>query len=648
MDADGLLTPLVASREGSELLLARLADRLVLVLSDQDARALTLIDPDSKATVYSQRLDCAPGKMVLASSGELAVVMPSCNELRTFRFEARENDAPLLDAANGVFKEIHGSVTSVEPLGLALHGGEITVVSGWGRALQTFSLPNLTAKAPVVLPREPRAVSLSEDGTRAFVAHAVDGLLSDVELSSQRVEQHSLSAVRRVTVRHHRRRIPIHDHDFEPLLVNSLNAPRAQHATMSVRTAQLFGGQGFASIAMKDRVFVPQTLSNPGGAQDIPSGYGTSRDNFPANMQDVAVYDGTSRTSNREASQFAIIAGWSAHRKNVCRLPRAAVYDPARESLLVACLDSDRVLEFDALARDPARTELAQWRTPRGPSALAIDASARKAFVWSRFAREITELSLAAGAPQRPNEHSDAALARRQADTPDLASHRVVNVPLLGDEAAEASRYLRGEALFHSAEAGRISKDGRACASCHPDGREDGLSWRTEGQLMRRQTMMLAGRVSDTAPYGWQGENPTLEAHVEHTITAQLQGKGLPQPDLDALVHFVATMPGPVIPAQQLTAEQARGQALFHQDSVGCAECHHADGGVDGKQHALNDAVKRDTPSLRNLIGTAPFFHDGRYRDLNTMLIHTQGTMGQAETLSEQDRNDLVAYLRTL
>ena len=39
----------------------------------------------------------------------------------------------------------------------------------------------------------------------------------------------------------------------------------------------------------------------------------------------------------------------------------------------------------------------------------------------------------------------------------------------------------------------RISADGRVCASCHPDGREDGVAWVTpEGP---RQTPMLAGRL---------------------------------------------------------------------------------------------------------------------------------------------------------
>ena len=37
----------------------------------------------------------------------------------------------------------------------------------------------------------------------------------------------------------------------------------------------------------------------------------------------------------------------------------------------------------------------------------------------------------------------------------------------------------RGRALFRVTDDGRLSRDGRACASCHPDGRDDALTWST-------------------------------------------------------------------------------------------------------------------------------------------------------------------------
>jgi cytochrome c peroxidase len=55
-----------------------------------------------------------------------------------------------------------------------------------------------------------------------------------------------------------------------------------------------------------------------------------------------------------------------------------------------------------------------------------------------------------------------------------------------------------------------------------------------------------------------------------------------------------------------------------------------------------------DTPSLRFIRGTAPYFHDGRYPTLEALLEDPTSTMGHADTLSVQDRAALAAYLRTL
>ena len=75
-----------------------------------------------------------------------------------------------------------------------------------------------------------------------------------------------------------------------------------------------------------------------------------------------------------------------------------------------------------------------------------------------------------------------------------------------------------GRKLFFSGGDARISKDGRACASCHPDGRDDGLVWSTPDGP--RQTIMLAGRVNRKGPFGWLGKHdvasgPHADDHEE-------------------------------------------------------------------------------------------------------------------------------------
>ncbi len=44
----------------------------------------------------------------------------------------------------------------------------------------------------------------------------------------------------------------------------------------------------------------------------------------------------------------------------------------------------------------------------------------------------------------------------------------------------------------------------------------------------------------------------------------------------------------------------------------------------------------------------APYFHDGRYPTLQALLADPASGMGDTAALPAQDREDLVAYLRSL
>jgi cytochrome c peroxidase len=213
-----------------------------------------------------------------------------------------------------------------------------------------------------------------------------------------------------------------------------------------------------------------------------------------------------------------------------------------------------------------------------------------------------------------------------------------------------------GRRLFHQVGDGRISADGRACASCHPDGREDALSWSTPEGM--RQTPMLAGRIADTAPYGWLGSSTKVEEHLKKTFE-RLGGEGLPETELSALVDYITSMAPPieraVPPAPERKELVARGHALFESAATGCSTCHDASHAfIDGLRHQVMTQSKSDaadgfdTPSLRFVAGTAPYFHDGRYKTLDEVLTAPDHAMGQSTRISRQDRAALVAYLETL
>lgn len=54
------------------------------------------------------------------------------------------------------------------------------------------------------------------------------------------------------------------------------------------------------------------------------------------------------------------------------------------------------------------------------------------------------------------------------------------------------------------------------------------------------------------------------------------------------------------------------------------------------------------TPSLRFVVGTAPYFHDGRYPTLRALLTSRDPNMGAARDLPAADLDALEAYLRSL
>ena len=85
-----------------------------------------------------------------------------------------------------------------------------------------------------------------------------------------------------------------------------------------------------------------------------------------------------------------------------------------------------------------------------------------------------------------------------------------------------------------------------------------------------------------------------------------------------------------------------------------CSTCHVGGQGVDTSKHdvgshAMADLDKQfDTPSLHFIAGTAPYFHDGRYKDLHTLLTKSDGKMGHTKHLAPSDLSDLEAYLESL
>jgi len=301
-------------------------------------------------------------------------------------------------------------------------------------------------------------------------------------------------------------------------------------------------------------------------------------------------------------------------------------------ALYVTCLGNDALVELDARAVDPSRAERRRWLLPTGPTGVAVDERGERAAVWSQFARALSVVSL----------KDEAVIGRAWAE----AGAKSLNAKL-----------ARGRAIFHDTDDMRIARDGRACASCHPDGREDALTWSTP--VGPRQTIMLAGRINNTGPYSWLGTHKSLEVHLNTTFE-RLGGNGFvgADEDLNALLAYLEAMPTPVTTGALVPPEHValarRGKLLFHDEAQGCSNCHLGASGTDAAVHNVAsrgtaDAQNAfDTPSLRFVGGTAPYFHDGRYATLRDLLRDGDSAMGHSFHLSQRDVAAMSAYLETL
>ena len=632
--------PLTAPRTSSTVALGTMNGKTLAYVADEDGHAVQTIDVDAKTQIATTPLEGAPSHLILTTDGRLLVGVRDRAKVQVLE-PTDKADKPL---GMGCWVE-----TAAEPLSLAITPDDSMVVvsSGWGRTLAAFDSEHLAKKFEVALGREPRAVVTSDDGKTAFVSHAVGSLISVVDLA------HGVYLGK-----------PIKMRGRDQMAAMRLKSQRAQFermkaaGKMSADVEKRFSDldkkeeetgrvacQGYALAKSMDpggRVLAPQVMVEGGDPSKRAEGYGD--DDSPTEAADIAVID--------EGTATPIDASLAVHRERQflggaddprdhhapCLLPRAAAVDSASRTLLVSCLGIDDVIAYDAAAASPERAEKRRWDVGAGANGIAVDGEKHRAVVWAQFDRVLNVLSLVG--PTVTDEKT----------TPPAPVARIELSPLVNPLPPEIAL---GRLLFHAAADVRIAKDGRACASCHPDGRDDGITWSTpEGP---RRTILLAGRVGKTPPYSWGGGEKSLREHLATTFD-RLDGTGLRSIELDAIVAYVSTLAPPnTLGKHAKDAKYLRGEAIFNSKEAQCSSCHAPQADFsDGQLHDVKSKTDADrkatfnTPSLKGVGGTGPWFHDGRYASIHDLLRSVDGKMGHTKQLSEADLDSLESYLRTL
>ncbi|HEX9101215.1 MAG TPA: hypothetical protein VF997_03370, partial [Polyangia bacterium] len=332
---------------------------------------------------------------------------------------------------------------------------------------------------------------------------------------------------------------------------------------------------------------------------------------------------------------------------------------------LVADGQSEDVLVFDADKR--VEVGLVRPLPAAFLEGIAVDHKGARAYVHGRNTQNVVVLALDAQSALAPAAVDGAPIATVAAD-PMPATLRF------------------GQRLFYTANSADFPITRNfwvACSSCHLEGYTDAVTWRFF--VGPRDTPSNAGGPINT---GFLLRQALRNSVVDYDTTIQIEQGGAYHrtdvthlADLQALSDFVNyAIPIPQNPNRaadgSLTAQQAHGKDLFLQ---ACRSCHAGDyltdsgagnptldlggpillhdigtcvaGGdfpdqpapdeVVGKMHSACDF---DTPTLRGIFATAPYFHDGSAATLRDVMDR----LPASQSLGSDDRDALVAYVKTL
>lgn len=205
--------------------------------------------------------------------------------------------------------------------------------------------------------------------------------------------------------------------------------------------------------------------------------------------------------------------------------------------------------------------------------------------------------------------------------------------------------YDAGRELFHT-----VAGVGLACASCHPEGRDDGQVWEFS-EFGFRRTQSVAGHILQRAPYHWTGDQADLPSLLSEVFEHRMAGGPLTPSQVRDIGPWLDRIPAPA-PVGTDAAAIARGQALFESADVGCVQCHNGPLMTTNQRVDVGTGGTFKVPSLRGVVARPPYLHDGCAPTLIDRLTSSQcgggDRHGHTSQLDAGQLADLVAYVESL
>ena len=202
-----------------------------------------------------------------------------------------------------------------------------------------------------------------------------------------------------------------------------------------------------------------------------------------------------------------------------------------------------------------------------------------------------------------------------------------------------------GLKLFHMDAGGGV-----ACASCHPEGTDDGHVWNFQ-ELGPRRSQTLHGGLLGTEPFHWNGDMPNFQHLVSEVFQSRMGGGQMTEAQVAALSRWIDRIPAPPAPRLADEPRVVEGKAIFERPEVGCVGCHNGPRMGGPGAFDVGTGLVLEVPPLVGVAYRAPFLHHGCAPTLADRFEASCGggdRHGRTSQLSPEEIQALVSYLESL
>ena len=213
-------------------------------------------------------------------------------------------------------------------------------------------------------------------------------------------------------------------------------------------------------------------------------------------------------------------------------------------------------------------------------------------------------------------------------------------------ELSAISRRDTGHQLFHLNSGTAI-----ACASCHPEGADDGKVWEFQC-IGPRRTQSLQFGLLGTEPFHWDGDMNDFGKLMTEVFVGRMGGGQPNDAELDAMSSWLDKVKAPPrsIPSDAQMIE--RGRVLFNSTAMACSSCHVGAKFTDNKSYDVGTGGTFQVPSLIGVANRAPYIHTGCAPTLLERFTDPEcgggDKHGFTSKLNRAQIDDLIAFLKTL